>query len=40
MAGLAAAFNGLRTIMDRRSILMGSRQDLIIPRGAIGLRPN
>ncbi len=23
MAGLAAAFNGLRTIMDRRSILEG-----------------
>ncbi len=27
MAGLAAAFNGLRTIMDRRSILDGVDQD-------------
>jgi hypothetical protein len=26
MAGLAAAFNGLRTIMDRRSILCSTSQ--------------
>ena len=34
MAGLAAAFNGLRTILDRRSILMVSREAL----GGVALR--